>query len=412
MPNDEYLTTRSDQEGEIRRDQDEKMRTIGRLASGVAHDFNNILTSILGNAEIVKNIINDFPDNDTPDSTLKDIKTLLVEHIEEIMKDGHRAADLTNQLLTYSRNKKFQFEVISVDEEIAAMHKMITRLMRENINISFNTNGTGKFIQADKTQFMQVMLNLATNARDAMPNGGDLTISISDVDLTEEDSSEIPNSKIGEFIKISVEDNGEGIDSKKLQNIFEPFYTTKKQGQGTGLGLATTQAIICQHHGFINVTTTIGEGTCFDLYFPSFGGDEAPPSFVPQLDNAEKLNGNYKILLIEDDVAIANLIRRVLVRDGCKLFIFTNADEALEFYKQSKEEIDIIISDYMTSGKITGYELIEQIKRDNPQQKVLLMSGYLEPEIQNDINNFDIHFLAKPYKLNQLIHCMKEILGD
>jgi len=413
MPNDEYPLTRSDQEGKIRLDQDEKMRTIGRLASGVAHDFNNILTSILGNAEIVKNIINGLPENDMPNNLmLENIKTLIVEHIEEIMTAGDRAADLTNQLLTYSRSKKLKFEAMSADEEILAMHRMITRVMRENINIRFDTNGARKFIQGDKTQFMQVMLNLVTNARDAMPNGGNLTISTADVDLTEEDSSKIPNSKIGKFIKISVEDDGEGIDSKNLQNIFEPFYTSKKQGQGTGLGLATTQAIISQHHGFINVTTTIGEGTCFDLYFPSFEVKESTSSSVCKSDNAEKLNGNYKVLLIEDDVAISNVIQRVLVRDGCKLFIFTNAEEALEFYRQNTEKIDIIISDYMTPGKITGYELIEQIIQGNSEQKVLLMSGYLELEVQNDINHFDIPFIAKPYKLNQLIHCMKEILGD
>ena len=412
--------------------QDEKMKIIGRLAGGIAHDFNNILTAIIGNAELESDVFLCFQKIqvlinsvrvkaqeigfsldgiDEMQLIVEDISSQFHDYNNEILKAGHKAAELTNQLLVYSRKQKLKFENMVMDEEIINMYEMLGRIIRENIEIHFQTRAKSKTINGDKNQFMRVVLNLVGNASDAMLDGGELHIVTEEVSLKEEDVSQNSDRRIGQFIKLSVEDSGEGIAPQDLNKVFEPFYTTKHQGKGTGLGLATTQLLVEQHNGWIEIDSEVGKGTRFDVYFPCVKSKRIKAK-IGESESIEKLKGDYTILIIEDEPALIGILKRVLKGNGCEVHIAESVQKGFEIYKEHCEEIDLIFSDHITPGAMNGAQLAEEIFQINPDQKILLTSGYIDEDVRLKIENIKTPFLKKPYGVHRLILKMKEILGD
>lgn len=412
--------------------QAEKMRIIGRLAGGIAHDFNNILTAIIGNAEMAEEEFVDFSQiqnsidkvkidiHEKVDQldkineiqlVLKELHNNLLNYNQGILKAGYKAAELTNQLLVYSRKQKLKFEKMIVNEEIMGMYTIFRRLIPENIQINFQTESKNKTINGDKAQFMQVILNLVSNASAAMPNGGNLYINTAYINFDEESVKKNSNARIGQFVQVSVKDDGEGIHESNLKKIFEPFYTTKEQGQGTGLGLAVMQSIVEQHDGWIDVETELGQGTRFDVYFPYVEDDKSVIK-MKKKDKIEVLSSQYTILVIEDNSDLMIILQTLLTRNKCTLHIAENVQQGYEIYQKYGKEIDLVFSDHITPGEMTGVQLIEKITKISSQQKMLLTSGYIDPNIEKDIEKTDTPFIQKPYSPNRLIKKMKEILGE
>jgi len=377
--------------------QAQKMEAVGILAGGIAHDFNNLLTAIIGGAEMgLRNIREGDP---------------LYNDLFEIQRAGERAADLTRQLLYFSRKQHMQFKKIHLNELIESLFKMFHRLIGEDITIYTELSPDLRAVKGDIGTLEQVIMNLAVNARDAMPNGGSLTLKTENFEFKEAGDPLFQEAKPGEYVRLSVTDTGTGMDRETQEHIFEPFFTTKSVGKGTGLGLSVVYGIIKQHGGWVNVYSESGIGSTFRIYLPAtFDKNENKP--VPQ-DDASLLDikgCGERILIIEDERRLSQFLRRALEENGYTVFLANQADEAQELFDREEGRFDLVLSDVVLPGK-SGLELMEAFLSRRPDLKVLLSSGYTDHKNQWPvIQEKGYRFLQKPYNLRELLKTIRSTM--
>ncbi len=375
--------------------QSQKMEGIGQLAAGVAHDFNNILAAIQLNADMLKT-----GENLTP------------QHLDsagDILQATERAANLTRQLLLFSRRQTMQMRSLDLTQTVNDLTKMLRRILRESIHIQFKFAMQPLIIDADAGMMDQVLMNLAVNARDAMPIGGQLVIETSAVEFDELVLAHSLHSHSGSFVCLSVSDSGCGIPPEDLPHIFEPFFTTKDVGKGTGLGLATVFGIVQQHQGWINVYSEVGHGTTFRIYFPRLTGKSVPESKLPALTSVR--GGDETILLAEDEGALRSSIRGALSHLGYLVLESANGIEALEAWKQHGNKIDLLLTDMVMPSGMTGLELAARLSKESPKLKVIYMSGYIAEVAGVDLQLKEgVNFLTKPFGTQKLGQIVRETL--
>ena len=379
--------------------QSQKVQAIGQLTGGVAHDFNNILTAILGYSELT---LADLP----PDSKL-------ATQVEEIEKAAHRAAGLTRQLLAFSRKQILQPRVISLTSVISEMDKMLRRLLGENIDLVTILREPIGNVKADLGQIEQVLLNLAVNARDAMEgtSNAKLTIELADVTLDENYASSRIDVKPGPYVLMAISDNGGGMPPDVLARLFEPFFTTKELGKGTGLGLATCHGIIKQTGGHIAVYSELNRGTTFKVYLPRV--DEEAQPIRHTTTSLIAPSGTGTILLVEDEPMLRELGRTVLQELGYEVFCAANGKEALRLVQETPDaHFDLLFTDVIMP-EMGGKELAEKLRPISPDTKVVFCSGYTEDAIRH-IGGLEtgVFFIQKPYTLSTVAQKLNEILSQ
>ena len=377
--------------------QAQKMEAIGQLAGGVAHDFNNMLAVIQLQAGMLKS-----------DRALTQLQA---EMAGEIEKAALRGADLTRQLLLFSRRQTLQPRNVDLSELVRNTTKMLQRILGEHIRIQISFAPGELFIHADPGMMDQVLINLSVNSRDAMPNGGQLTIETAAIDLDESSAAQNPSAQPGSFVCLSVTDTGCGISPETLPRIFEPFFTTKDVGKGTGLGLATVFGIVQQHGGWINVSSEVGRGTVFKIYLSRLNTPprkEVAPSSMSALPG-----GNETILLAEDEPALRALIRSVLTRLGYRVIEAPTGVRALELWEQNRDDIRLLLTDMVMPDGMSGRELAERLLGSNPALKVIYTSGY-NPEFAGKTFGLrdGVDFLAKPFAAPKLAETVRAQLDS
>jgi PAS domain S-box-containing protein len=377
--------------------QAQKMETVGRLAGGIAHDFNNLLTVILGKAGLAL-------------LQLKDSESQLRRDLEDIKGVTERAASLTQQILAFSRKQVLQPRVIDLNNVVSDMGKILNRLIGEDVRLETILRSDIGNVKADPTQIEQVIMNLAVNARDAMPKGGKLIIETSNARLDENYSRHHANAKPGQYVMIAVSDNGCGMSEEVLNRAFEPFFTTKEQDIGTGLGLSTVYGIVKQSDGYIWVYSEEGVGTTFKIYLPRIE-DEAE-SVLPSPTPEEFLNGHETILLVEDDDLIRSLVKEMLDLMGYKVVEASDGATALETIKELKEPIDLLLTDIVMPG-MSGCQIAEHLCEAQEQAKILYMTGYTDEAIvRHGLLDSGLSMIQKPFTLETLVFKVRELLDD
>jgi two-component system cell cycle sensor histidine kinase/response regulator CckA len=375
--------------------QSQKMEAIGVLAGGVAHDFNNLLTVIQGNSELA--LMKGGEDES------------LAKHIGQIQQAAERAANLTGQLLLMSRRQPMEFANVSVNESVRNLLRMLERLIGEDIAVGTELATDLWRITGDSGNVEQVIMNLAVNARDAMPGGGNLTVMTRNVTLTEDDVKKLPDSKTGEFVCLSVDDTGTGMDEAIAGRIFEPFFSTKEAGRGTGLGLSVAYGIVKQHEGWINVHSVPGEGTRFDVFFPALLATVDPDTQEEVPARGARGRGE-RILLVEDETGVRDFAGLALRSSGYYVSEAASAEEAIDLFTRKQGRFDLVFSDVVLAGK-SGVELAEEITSLSPSTPVLLTSGYTDDRSQLvEIRKRDLPFLQKPYALGDLLVAVGDAL--
>lgn len=374
----------------------QKMDAIGQLAGGVAHDFNNILTVIQGHAALLR--------------SSGDIKGPLSGSAEQICQAAERAAGLTRQLLTFSRRQMMQPKQLDLNQTVSNMTKMLGRILGEDISFQCNYSPDTPAIHADVGMIEQILLNLAVNSRDAMPIGGQLTISLSVLDLKGEAVWRHPEGREGEFVCLSMTDTGSGIDAAVLPHIFEPFFTTKAVGKGTGLGLATVYGIIKQHHGWIEVESEVGKGSTFRVFLPIH--KPATPVRTPDTDREEAMRGGTEtILVVEDEPPVRDLVCRILKASGYKVLEAHSGVDALEVWREHKDQIELLLTDIVMPDGMTGRDLAEKLQAEKAGLKAIFTSGYSADIVGKDfIIQEGVNFLQKPYVPQKLTRAVRKCL--
>lgn len=371
----------------------QRMDSIGQFAGGIAHDFNNLLVAILGYSDLALN--------------QKGLSLEAREFLGEIRAAGERAAALTQKLLTFSKRQIIEPLPIDVNDLISEIKMMILRLMPENIELDFRPANDIGTIMADPGQIEQVLINLSLNARDAMPSGGTLLIETETITIDEDFVSQHSWSKQGTFVHLSVSDNGTGISAAALEHIFEPFYTTKPEGEGTGLGLAVVFGIVQQHQGFINVHSDTGMGSRFNVYLPTV---DDTPSQKPTPVSAKRQRGSETILLVEDNEFVRKLADRILTDNGYRVLEAEDGPEALAIYEQAADEISLVLLD-VVMPKMNGEEVMLAMKDINANPCVLFASGYSPGGVHtNFILEKNYHLIQKPYSPSQLLDQIRNLL--
>ena len=373
----------------------QKMEAVGNLAGGVAHDFNNILTTILGYSQMMcMKLAADDP---------------IFKMADSIHQAGLKASSLTQQLLTFSRKQVMEMKVTNLNLIVEDMNKMLSRLIGEDIQMKTYLSSKVGNIQADVSQIGQILMNLVVNARDAMPNGGRLTIETGDIYIDRKYAQKRKFFKSGHYSMLSVTDTGEGIGPELRDKIFEPFFTTKEVGKGTGLGLATVYGIVKQHNGHIHVYSELGHGTCFKIYFPIVKGD-IEEIFLKE--NVELTGGSETILIVDDDESIRNMIVDTLKPLGYTTLEASCADEALKLSSSSARKIDMVLSDVIMPG-MNGPQLVDAIKQQHPDIRVIFMSGYTDNVIaHHGISQQNYTLLSKPLLPITLAGKIRNILNN
>jgi two-component system, cell cycle sensor histidine kinase and response regulator CckA len=374
--------------------QAQKMEAIGRLAGGVAHDFNNLLMVIKGHTELLLNVL---PPSDH-----------VAHKIEQIDRSADRAATLTRQLLAFSRRQVLQPQVINLNSVVEEMGKLLPRLIGEDIELGIHTDEELGTIRADASQMEQIIMNLAVNARDAMPNGGKFVIETRNVDLDQSYTASHPLMKPGPYVQMTVSDSGTGMDAETQSHIFEPFFTTKEKGKGTGLGLATVYGIVKQSGGFIWVYSELDQGTSFKIYLPRV--DQAEDySGVPS-STAEVPTGTETVLLTEDEQDVREIAREFLESGGYKVLEAKDASEAIKLAREHGGAIDLLVTDMIMPG-MTGQELAVQLQHEYSGLRIVFMSGYSE-HAATEMANADpgVRLLNKPFSRGALLRAVRDIL--
>lgn len=384
--------------------QSQRMEVIGKFAGGIAHDFNNILTAITGYGSLLREEMRE-------EDPLRD-------YVREILSSTDRAANLTRSLLTFSRRQAVTLNPVNLNELVRGVEKLLLRLIGEDIELKtilkppsppFDKGGQrgALTVMADAGQMEQVLMNLAINARDAMPEGGTLTIETGVVDIDEEYVKEHIFTKPGLHAVLSVSDTGIGMDEETRQKIFEPFFTTKGVGKGTGLGLSIVYGIIKQHEGNINVYSEPGIGTTFKIYLPLI---KAEVEEIKPVETLTPGQGTESVLLAEDDPAVRKLIKEVLLKYGYTVMEAEDGEDAVRIFTENKDKIDILLLDIIMP-KMKGTEAYEEITKIRPELKVLFMSGYTEEVIyRNGVLDKGLSFISKPVSPNEILIKIREVI--
>jgi PAS domain S-box-containing protein len=389
----EDITERLRLENQLRHAQ--KMDAIGQLAAGVAHDFNNLLTIIQGHTSLQLGSGKLDPD--------------AVKSLQEVQRAAERAAALTRQLLAFSRKQVMQSKPLNASRVIEHLREMLARLIGEHIKLTCACPDHLPPVLADEPGIEQVVLNLVVNARDAMPKGGSIEIATQLVTL-EEDAAEVnPEARPGRFICLSVSDTGCGMEPAVLNRIFEPFFTTKEVGKGTGLGLSTVYGIVKQHRGWVEVTSEVGQGSCFRVFLPSV--DQAASAsfsttcfFRPRPVNQE----GETVLVVEDNHPLRALACETLRRGGYRVFEAADAHEALRVWREIHCRIDLLLTDVVLPNRMSGVDLAKQLRTEDEKLKIILSSGY-SPELEDDSLDLieGVNFLPKPYAPKTLLKTVR-----
>ena len=379
---------------ELQLRQAQKMEAVGRLAGGVAHDFNNLLMVIKGHTELLLNALNPAD--------------AMARKIEQIDRSADRATTLTRQLLAFSRLQVLQPQVINLNSVVEEMGKLLPRLIGEDIELILRLDGNLGSIRADASQMEQVIMNLAVNARDAMPNGGKLIIETKKCELEQSYTSSHPFMKPGSYILLDVTDTGTGMDEETQAHIFEPFFTTKEKGKGTGLGLATVYGIVKQSGGFIWVYSELGKGTSFKIYLPHVDGKQTQASTAKPA--TELPAGTETVLLSEDEQDVREIAREFLESGGYTVLEAKNGKEAIALATKHGGDIDLLVTDMVMPG-MTGQELAVRLQRDYPGLAVVFMSGYSE-HAATEMANADpsVRLMTKPFSRAAMLRTVRETL--
>jgi PAS domain S-box-containing protein len=386
------ITARKKLEGQFL--QAQKMEAVGRLAGGVAHDFNNVLSVVLSYTDLI----------------LEDLKTgdPLRDDISEIHQAGKRATELTRQLLAFSRQQVLQPQIVDLNGIIAGMEKMLRRLVREDVALSLMpARALGK-VRVDPGQIEQIVMNIVVNARDAMPDGGTISIETEDVELDDGYAREHVDARAGRHVLLAISDTGIGMDADTRARVFEPFFTTKPKHEGTGLGLSTVFGIVQQSGGHVAVYSELDHGTTFKIYFPRTDLDEtsvAAPVIVQGI-----LTGTETILLVEDEDQVRVLARTILQRGGYNVLLAQNGGDALLVCEQYGAKIQLLLTD-VVMPRMNGRQLAERVASVRPEMKCLFMSGYADNAIVNHgVLESDVAYLQKPFTPSALLRKVRDVL--
>ena len=374
--------------------QSQRLESVGKLAGGIAHDFNNMLTAINGYSDLIlRGLAEDDP---------------IRPKVLEIKKAGERSALLTQQLLAFSRRQILKPQRLDLNFIVLDMSSLLHRLIGEHIELHIELSDEECRVEADSGQLSQVIMNLVVNARDAMPQGGDLTIKTENVSLDEKYAAKYVPTVPGDYVRLSVIDNGIGLDDKIKEHIFEPFYTTKEKGSGTGLGLATVYGIVKQSGGYIWVDSEISKGATFDIYLPRISGELETQSKKGKIET--DLNGSETVLLVEDEAAVRELILKVLEVYGYRIIQANDGIEALEIFQKSSGEISLLITD-IVMPRMNGRELAAKIKKIAPNVRVLFSSGYSDDRnMMHGTNEEYVDFINKPFVPEELARKVRFLL--
>ncbi|MDQ8153249.1 MAG: DUF3365 domain-containing protein [Gemmatimonadota bacterium] len=375
--------------------QAQKIEAVGQLAGGVAHDFNNILASMMMHLSLLQ-------ESPTLDDAIR-------AELAEMEGYTNRAAILTRQLLMFSRRSLLEIRPTDLNQVVTDVLKMLGRLLGEHVTIDATRAAALPQIDADASMLEQVLVNLAVNARDAMPSGGRLTLVTQAITFDEEQAAQPPR-RPGRFVVLTVTDSGTGMDKGTLERVFEPFFTTKAPGVGTGLGLATVHGIVAQHGGWIEVDSQLGRGTTFRVYLPESTGCAAP---APESASATVPGGTETILVVEDEAGVRSLLVRLLRRLGYTVLEASNGREALSVWQGGSVSVDLLLTDMVMPGRMTGLELADAMRARVPGLKVIITSGYSgELAAQGAPASAGVIFLPKPYQSSQLGLVVRECLDQ
>lgn len=375
--------------------QSQKMEAIGQLAGGIAHDFNNLLMIIQGRSERIRERSNEH------ETAHKDAV--------EIEEAAERATALTRQLLAFSRKQVLQPKLLDMNQVVSEVGKMLPRLIGENIEVHLRTASALWPVKVDRGQMEQALLNLALNSRDAMPAGGQLTIETRNAEIGEQDACENGSIKPGKYVVLEVHDTGKGMDAETQGHIFEPFFSTKELGKGTGLGLASVYGLVKQSGGCISFQSKLGHGTKFVIYLPQTGGDLPEPAKAAE-PSAFPHHGSETILVVEDEDQIREMVCQYLQQSGYSVLQAKNGKDALEIAQRYRGSIHLLLTD-VVMPEISGHELAQELKRLRPRCRVLLTSGYPDPSALTDCAlQQNAETLQKPYALNLLAKKLRELL--
>jgi PAS domain S-box-containing protein len=387
----EDITERRHLENQLR--QAQKMECIGTLAGGIAHDFNNILTAILGYGQLLERKVQSDP--------------VLLQNVLQIQSSAERAAGLTARLLAFSRKQVIQTQSVDVNSIIQTLEKLLKQLLGEDIVLRTSFWPAGLIVQAASNQLDHVLINLASNARDAMPEGGLLTIETKQLDMDEDYCRYHGFGSPGSYAVISVSDSGCGMPELLRERIFEPFFTTKETGKGTGLGLSMAYGIVQQHNGFINVYSEPGNGSTFRIYLPLEGEAEAIPQL---LDVAVSSGGTETVLLAEDDASVRVLLKTVLDEAGYRVLEAAHGLDAVRLFEEHRQAVDLVILDVIMPG-MNGKAVYDQVRKINPNVKVLFCSGYASDIIhKKGILDVGINFVSKPVSPQSFLKAVRRVL--
>jgi len=386
------ITARKQAEEQL--NQAQKMESVGRLAGGVAHDFNNMLGVILGHTELAL--------------LRTDDKQKMCSDLNEIQKAAKRSADITKQLLAFARKQTISPQQIDLNDTVESMLNMLRRLIGEDIDLSWNPSKKLWPVKVDPTQIDQILANLCVNARDAITGVGKLTIKTGKKTFDQEYCNENPGFIPGDFVLLAVSDNGCGMDKETLDNLFEPFFTTKEVGKGTGLGLATIYGIVKQNNGFINVYSEPGQGSTFKIYLPRLIADETADTTVPEKKAAA--GGAETILLVEDESTILRMIRKMLERKGYSVLPAATPAEAIDLAKAHADQIHLLMTD-VVMPEMNGRDLAGQITALYPDIKLLFMSGYTANVIaHHGVLDDGVAFIQKPFSMADMTAKVRDVL--
>ncbi len=377
--------------------QAQKMEAIGILAGGVAHDLNNMMTAVQGFTDMAM--------------MKTDAESPVYSDLEEVVTASSRATELTRQLLLFSRKQPMAFQTVNTNDVIRQLIKMLKRLIGEDVIIKTHLISDLNMVRADAGNLEQVVMNLALNARDAMPEGGQVSIKTNNITIDDDYCEHHSEAAPGKYIQIIVEDNGSGMSDETVEHIFDPFFSTKGPGKGTGLGLSVVYGIVKQHEGWIDVESEIDVGTRFVVYIPARKG-KVTESGKEKSTFAQYQGKGERILVVEDEVSVRDLIMRVLDKNGYKGKSANDSEEALKIFKKEKGAFDLVLSDVVLPGQ-SGIELVEILKKRKPDLKIILSSGYPDKKSQWDIiQERGYRFLQKSYTLSVLLKAIREELDS
>jgi len=388
------ISEKKSMEAQLR--QSQKMEAIGLLAGGIAHDFNNLLTIVLGYTELL--LMNFEKDNPH------------YYKLKHIMDAGESATALTGQLLAYSRRQILKSKVLDLNSIVQKMKYMLIRIIKGNIELIIDLDEKLNPIKTDPNQMEQIIMNLVSNASDAMPEGGKLIIKTRNIYLDEEFTEKNLGSKQGHFVWLSVSDTGVGLDEEAQESIFDPFYTTKEMGRGTGLGLATVYGIIKQSNGNIWVDSHPGKGTVFDIFLPR--SDEKISIKEKQEYPDKKRKGAETIMIVEDQLDIRELFSKSLKERGYNIIEASNGEDALKKFEKYKKQVHLLLTDVIMP-RISGPELAKQLLAKSPELKIIFMSGYADNTVaQMGVLDIDKVFIKKPFSASELLSNISKLLDN